>query len=100
MTITRIDEGGKVTLKLDGWLDTVAAPQLGEAMDTVTEASELILDLETVEYIASSGIRQIVACYRKAREMGASFCVIHVAPEVMSIFEMTGMDRKIDIRPM
>ena len=97
MTITKITDGEKITLKLDGWLDTASSPELGAAVDEITEASEIVLDFDLVEYIASSGLRQVVACYKKAKEMDIPFSVINVCAEVMDIFKMTGLDKKMGI---
>ena len=97
MTINKIEENGTITLQLDGWLDTLASPKLGAVVDEITEAAAIILDFEKVEYIASSGLRQVVACTRKSRELDAAFSVINVGTEVMSIFRLTGLDKKIDI---
>ena len=97
MTINRIEENGTITLQLDGWLDTISSPELGAVVDEITEAAAIILDFEKVEYISSSGLRQVVACTRKARELNAAFSVINVGAEVMSIFQLTGLYKKIDI---
>ena len=97
MTITKIEDAGTVTLKVDGWLDTASAPMLGEAVDVVETAEMLVLDFEKVEYMASSGLRQVVAASKKAKEIGAGFRVIHVDTTVMNIFSMTHIDQKMDI---
>ena len=97
MTIEKIEQDGKITLKLDGWLDTVSAPELGEAVDGITAAAAIILDFENVEYIASSGLRQVVACFKKARELNAAFSLINVGKETMNIFRLTGLDKKLEI---
>ena len=97
MTIEKIEQDGKITLKLDGWLDTVSAPELGEAVDGITAADAIILDFENVEYIASSGLRQVVACFKKARELNAAFSLINVGKETMNIFRLTGLDKKLEI---
>lgn len=97
MKIETQNENGQITLKLDGWLDTLSSPELGEAVDAITAADAIILDFDKVEYIASSGLRQVVACHRKAKELGAAFSVIHVGTETMSIFKLTGLDKKLTI---
>lgn len=97
MIITKTENNGQITLKLDGWLDTLSSPELGQAVDSIESAAGIILDFEKVEYIASSGLRQVVACHRKAKELGASYSIINVCTETMSIFEMTGLDKKINI---
>lgn len=98
MTITKEEQNGCVTLHLSGWLDTLSSPLLGEEIDKITAASSITLDLNDVEYIASSGLREAVACHRKAKEMGASFAIVNVCTEIMSIFKLTGLDKKLDIR--
>ncbi|MBQ0109768.1 MAG: STAS domain-containing protein [Clostridiales bacterium] len=97
MKITLINEEDKITFKLDGWLDTVSSPELGAEVEKVEKASEIVLDFEKVEYIASSGLRQVVATHRKAKELGADFSVINVGTEAMAIFKLTGIDKKIKI---
>ena len=98
MTITKTNENGKIVIKLDGWLDTASAPELGAEIETIDCATELILDFENVEYMASAGLRQVVACSKKAKSLGAAFSVINVCTETMSIFQLTGIDKKLDIR--
>lgn len=97
MNIKTIRQDGQVTLQLEGWLDTLAAPELGAAVDAIGEASAIILDFDQVEYIASAGLRQIVACHRRAKELGAAFSIINARGETMSIFQLTGIDKKITI---
>lgn len=97
MNITTENNDGKITIKLDGWLDTISAPALGEEVEKIKDTSAIILDFDKVEYIASSGLRQVVSCHRKAKELGAYFCVINVCNEIMSIFKLTSLDKKINI---
>ena len=98
MTITRIDDEGTVTLKAEGWLDTASASVLGDALEAVEKADTLVLDFEKVEYMASAGLRQVIAASKKAKELGADFRVINTDAAVMNIFCMTGIDQKLDIR--
>lgn len=98
MTIESVKNDKEITLKLDGWLDTVSSPELGAVVDAIEEATALVLDFDKVEYIASSGLRQVVASHRKAKELGAEFSVINVGTETMSIFELTGLDKKLNIK--
>lgn len=98
MNITTINQDDRVVLKLDGWLDTISSPELGKVVDAITAASAIVLDFEKVEYIASSGLRQVVACHRKAKELNAEFSVVNVCTEAMSIFQLTGLDKKLNIQ--
>lgn len=98
MNITTQKDGKKISVILDGWLDTVSSPELGAVIDAIDSAEAIVIDFDKVEYIASSGLRQIVACHRKAKELGASFELVNVGTEIMSIFSLTGLDKKLNIK--
>ena len=98
MNIEIKNENKQITFAIDGWLDTASSPALGEKIDAITEAEKIVLDFDKVEYLASSGVRQVVATHRKAKELGADFSIINVSPDIMSIFQMTGIDKKFDIQ--
>ena len=98
MTITKIEENGCITLKIEGWLDIETTPELHAYMEELPASKELIFDLEGLEYISSSGVREAVAAYRRQKEAGGSFALINLTPEVRDIFAMTGLDKKLDIR--
>lgn len=97
MEIQRICENGKVTLKLQGWLDATSAPELGKAVNAVDTADELVFDFENVEYMASAGLREVIAAYKKCHLLNAPFSVINVGDAVMNIFRITGIDTKITV---
>lgn len=97
MTIEKLENENGVTLALEGWLDTLSAAELGNALDTIEEAGSITLDFDRVEYIASAGLRQIVAGSKKAKGMNADFSVINVSKEVMNIVRLTGLEKKINI---
>ena len=53
MEIIKTENGTEVTMKLVGWLDTKAAPDLKDEVDKLKEGDSLILDLAELEYVAS-----------------------------------------------
>lgn len=98
MTITKTVENNTVILSVEGWLDTKASPKLGKEIDALSDMEALVLDFEKLEYIASSGLREILAAYKKMQGMNGTFSVINVGNEVMEIFKLAGFDKKLDIR--
>ena len=93
MTITKTINGNEAVLKLEGWLDTQAAPELDselEALDPKIES--LIMDFEGVEYIASSGVIEVVTAYKK---VNGNLTLKGVSDGIMDIFKATGIDKKI-----
>lgn len=97
MTITKNEENGKVTVVLEGWLDTQAAPELGAFMQEVGVCDDLVFDFDGVEYMASSGLREVVSAYKKQNDAGKTFSVINVNDEIMSVFSLTKVNQKITI---
>lgn len=99
MTITTKMEGTTATIYVEGWLDTQSSPELGKEVEGISEAETLVLDFEKLEYISSSGLREVVAAYKKMKARGGAFSVIHVGSEVMDVFRLTGFDKKLEIYP-
>lgn len=98
MKISKTIENGIVTIKPEGWLDTISSPELGTVVDEILEAGGIVLDFGLVDYMSSAGLRQVLATHRKAKSLNATFSVVNVQQTVMSIFKMTNIDKKIDIR--
>ena len=87
------------TIHAAGWLDTEAAPALGAEIDKIEKAEAIVLDFKELEYISSSGLRQVVSAYKKAKAMEADFSVINVNKDVMEVFKLTNLDSRIHILP-
>ena len=98
MTINKVEENGVVTLRVAGWLDVETTPKLHEYMETLPACKELNFDFSELEYISSAGVREVVAAYRRQKDAEGSFAVINVNPDVLDVFNMTGLTKKIDIR--
>ena len=90
MDITKKQEENKLTIALEGRLDTVTAPQLeGELRTAVNGISELVFDLGKLDYVSSAGLRVLLSAQKVMNRQG-SMTVCHVKPEIMEIFEVTG----------
>ena len=94
MEIIKTENGTEVTMKLVGWLDTKAAPDLKDEVDKLKEGDSLILDLAELEYVASFGLRQFVATYKK---LNGKMMLRNVPDNIMSILKTMGMDKRIPI---
>lgn len=97
MTITKSIENNILTLKLEGWLDTTTSEDLGKEIEKCDNVSSIILDFEKLEYISSAGLRQVVAFSKKAKSIDADFSIINAGLEVMSVFQLTQLDKKFKI---
>lgn len=90
MTINQERAEGTLILKLEGRLETTTAPELEAVvkkdLDGVTE---LILDMEKLEYLSSAGLRVILAAQKQMNRQG-TMAVRHVNDTIMEVFEITG----------
>ena len=98
MTITKTIDGDTLTAAIEGWIDTLTAPQFHEAMQDIEGAKNVTLDFEKVEYISSAGLRETVALFRRVSAQGGDFSLRKVAPGVMDVFTLTGFNKKFEIR--
>ena len=93
MTITKEENGNTVTLRLEGWLDAQAAPELQSELQNIDEKTKsMVIDMEKLQYVSSAGIRQLVAIYKK---MNGQLVIKNTSEELMDIFHITGIDRMI-----
>ena len=90
MTIEIKKNAAETILQIAGRLDTITAPSLDKTIhEEIGDTKNLILDLKSLEYISSAGLRVLLGAQKKMQKIG-SMKVIHVCEEVMEVFEMTG----------
>ena len=90
MTINKNAEGSKLTVAVEGRLDTTTAPQLEEEFKNSLEGvDDLVLDFGKLEYISSAGLRVLLSAQKQMNKVG-KMTLTGVSPEIMEIFEVTG----------
>ena len=88
MKIDFTQNGGTLTVKPDGRLDTTTAPQLEQFFrKNCDDATALILNCEKLTYVSSAGLRVLLANQKKMKD---NMKLINVCELVMEVFEMTG----------
>src|SRR3972149_3395387 len=60
---------------------------------------KLVLDLESIEYIDSAGLGEIVRAMKRAREAGGDRRLCGVHGQVGKIIEITGLNKAISVYP-
>ena len=100
MTVTTNLDGTKLTVALEGKLGTTSAPELENAVkNNISGVTELVFDMEKLEYMASAGLRVLLSAAKVMRKQG-SMKIVKVAPAVMDVFTFTGMADMLDIEPL
>lgn len=80
---------GKLTVLLEGRLDTTTAPELEVAIKDLDGVTELIFDMNKLEYISSAGLRVLLAAQKVMNKQG-TMLIKNVCSDIMEVFEITG----------
>lgn len=92
MTIEKNLNEASLTVKIIGRLDTTTSPELEADMNTAMDGiTDLVLDLESMEYISSAGLRVILKMQKRMNSQG-SMKLIHANESVMEVFYITGFN--------
>lgn len=90
MKITQNKEGSKLTISLEGRLDTTTAPELEAELKTAVEGiDDLVFDLKDLAYISSAGLRVLLSAQKIMNKQG-KMVITGANEEIMEIFDVTG----------
>ena len=90
MTISKKREGEKLTVILEGRLDTTTAPQLEkELRSDMNGVTEMKFDFQKLAYISSAGLRVLLSAQKVMNKQG-TMVIYNANEEIMEIFEVTG----------
>ena len=100
MTVTTEKDGGKLIIHAEGKFSTTAVPELEKALKAnIDGTTELIFDMEKVDYLASAGLRVLLSAAKIMKKQG-TMKIIHVTEPVMDVFTFTGMADALDIEAL
>jgi anti-sigma B factor antagonist len=96
----QVREDGKVQIlacrgRMDAQVSGFLKGRIQELLDK--GATELVLDLDGLEFLDSSGLGAIVSCLRRIKEKKGEIKLAGLRPEVRSIFDITRVSRLFHI---
>ncbi len=88
----------RVVLSLEGELDLANAPALEGELDRLqfTGAETLVLDLERVEFIDSTGLRTMLAARERCEQEARPFAVTPGSQQVQRLLTVTRMGEHLN----
>ena len=95
---------GGLVLTLSGELDAYDAPTLRTAFTEAAAAAAgdgglVVLDLSAVTFLDSTVLGTVVGLLRRIREHGGELRVVLPETEARRIFELTALERSLDVYP-
>jgi anti-sigma B factor antagonist len=90
-------EADRVVVVLDGELDMASAPSLLGALDAaeIEPDAMVVLDLQPLEFIDSTGLRAILSLRERCRDRGQQFAVTRGSPQVQRLLDITGVSEHL-----
>lgn len=81
-------------VEVSGRVDSMNANELGSALDTEIDGghTQLVLDLSSVEYMSSAGLREIVTALKKVKRATGDLRIAQPSDRVREVLEMAGLD--------
>ena len=99
MTVQVDDLRGWAVARVAGDLDVATAPRLREQLvRLITDGRvRVVLDLDDVDFLDSTGLGVIVGVLKRARTHGGDLRLVCTKPAIRKVFEITALDRTMPL---
>lgn len=85
-------------IEIEGEVDLACSPDVRKALLDILESEEsLVVNLNAVTYIDSSGIASLVEAYQTAKKKKSGFALISVSDAVMNVLKLARLDQVFPI---
>ena len=92
-------ENGWTAWSVEGRIDVVTADAVYKQGEEITGKNEkTVLDMSSVKYISSAGLRVLMRLLKKAKKEGKEFTVAGAAGAVRTVLEDSNMDTLLKMR--
>ena len=101
MNVTTEREDGVLSVQVEGRIDGSTVLAFQEAIETALKDGDraVIVDCEGLSYIGSAGLRTMLAMAKSVANRDARFALCALSEPVSRIFEKSGFDTILTIRP-
>ena len=101
MQVTSEQRGEVQVLSVEGSLDALTAPDLGEEFSSQIESGHinLVANLADVDYSSSAGLRVLLAAVKETRQNGGDLRLAAVQANVNKVLTLAGISSAIEQFP-
>ncbi|HOB70702.1 MAG TPA: STAS domain-containing protein [bacterium] len=96
-----IDHNEQVsTLTVKGRIDNEGIQGFQEALSALLEkdSKTVVLNLDALEFINSSGIGKLLIFYKKSKNLGRETSIQGISDDIFTLFKAIRLDKLIDIK--
>lgn len=93
----KVDDISVVSLK--GRMDAYNSITVSEFLDELTDkgCDQLLVEMEGVDYMSSSGLRVLLSTLKKLKARGGTLKLCSLQPYVLEVFEIAGFNQLFEI---
>jgi anti-anti-sigma factor len=93
------EQGGALVISLAGSVDSLTAGSAQNYIGAKFDRGQrqIVLDLDRVDFMSSSGLRLLVNMLKRSHDVGGGFRLASVPPNVRRTLEISGLERILDI---
>jgi anti-sigma B factor antagonist len=90
---------GWTVVTVHGEIDVATSPTLRECLIDLVNggATRLVLDLEAVDFLDSTGLGTIVSLLKRVRTHGGDLRLVCTEARIRRLFEITGLERAVPL---
>jgi anti-sigma B factor antagonist len=101
LSLTTRTVAGHTVLEVGGEVDVYTAPRLRERLIELVDAGarDLVVDLERVDFLDSTGLGVLVGAHKRLRLAHGSFRLVCSKEPLLKIFRITALDQIFPIFP-
>ena len=99
MHITTKQTNDITVYNVDGDIDINSSPDIRTAFEKSINSKDMkiVVNLDSVSYIDSSGLATLVELLKKTRSYGGKMKITNLAAKVKSLFEITKLEKLFEI---
>jgi anti-anti-sigma factor len=95
-----VPNGTACVVVVSGEVDVATGPELRTALSTALDgARRVIVDISAVGFMDSTGLNAVVRARQKANGCGAELVVRGAAPQLVRLFEISGIEGLLESGP-
>lgn len=96
---TRVLNEKAQAVEVQGEIDVYTSPRVKETINELIEKGhyQLIINLEGVRYIDSTGLGVLIGALKKVREHNGRILLVCTNPQIKKIFNITGLVKIFEI---